>query len=79
MEIKAIDPTLSINEAMEKQMRTERDKRALILEAEAAKAAQFARAAADVARVEAEQAQQHVLGGRGSESGHEVAANMSAR
>ena len=34
LEIKAIDPPHSIKEAMEKQMRAERDKRALILHAE---------------------------------------------
>jgi regulator of protease activity HflC (stomatin/prohibitin superfamily) len=34
VEIKAIDPPLTIKEAMEKQMRAERDKRAAILHAE---------------------------------------------
>ncbi len=34
VEIKAIDPPVSIKEAMEKQMRAERDKRAVILQAE---------------------------------------------
>ena len=34
VEIKAIDPPISIKEAMEKQMRAERDKRAVILHAE---------------------------------------------
>ncbi len=34
MEIKAIDPPVTIKEAMEKQMRAERDKRAAILHAE---------------------------------------------
>jgi regulator of protease activity HflC (stomatin/prohibitin superfamily) len=38
VEIKAIDPPPSIQEAMEKQMRAERDKRAAILNAEGAKA-----------------------------------------
>ena len=34
VEIKAIDPPIAIKEAMEKQMRAERDKRAAILHAE---------------------------------------------
>jgi regulator of protease activity HflC (stomatin/prohibitin superfamily) len=39
VEIKAIDPPTSIKEAMEKQMRAERDKRATILHAEGERAA----------------------------------------
>lgn len=39
VEIKAIDPPMSIKEAMEKQMRAERDKRAAILHAEGERAA----------------------------------------
>ena len=41
VEIKAIDPPLSIQEAMEKQMRAERDKRATILTAEGVKQSQI--------------------------------------
>ena len=37
MELKAIDPPLSIQDSMEKQMRAERDRRALILTAEGTK------------------------------------------
>ena len=39
VELKAIDPPLSIKESMEKQMRAERDKRAAILTAEGSKQA----------------------------------------
>src|SRR5687767_3598053 len=41
VEIKAIDPPLSIQEAMEKQMRAERDRRATILTAEGVKQSQI--------------------------------------
>ena len=41
VEIKAIDPPPSIQEAMEKQMRAERDKRAAILQAQGAKESQI--------------------------------------
>jgi regulator of protease activity HflC (stomatin/prohibitin superfamily) len=37
VELKAIDPPLSIQDAMEKQMRADRDKRAIILQAEGAR------------------------------------------
>ena len=39
VELKAIDPPLSIQDSMEKQMRAERDKRAAILTAEGTKQA----------------------------------------
>ena len=41
MELKAIDPPVTIQEAMEKQMRAERDRRATILTAEGVKQAQI--------------------------------------
>jgi regulator of protease activity HflC (stomatin/prohibitin superfamily) len=41
VELKAIDPPASIQEAMEKQMRAERDRRAAILTAEGIKASQI--------------------------------------
>ncbi|OMG52010.1 SPFH domain-containing protein, partial [Brevundimonas sp. ZS04] len=41
VEIKAIDPPTSIQEAMEKQMRAERDKRATILTAEGSRESQI--------------------------------------
>src|ERR687894_594001 len=41
VELKAIDPPASIQEAMEKQMRAERDRRATILQAEGVKASQI--------------------------------------
>jgi regulator of protease activity HflC (stomatin/prohibitin superfamily) len=41
IELKSIDPPNSIQEAMEKQMRAERDRRAVILEAEGAKQSQI--------------------------------------
>jgi regulator of protease activity HflC (stomatin/prohibitin superfamily) len=41
VELKAVDPPLSIQEAMEKQMRAERDKRAAILQAEGVKQSQI--------------------------------------
>ncbi|MGZ8634867.1 MAG: SPFH domain-containing protein, partial [Solirubrobacteraceae bacterium] len=47
VEIKAVDPPLSIQEAMEKQMRAERSKRATVLEAEGEKQSQILRAEGD--------------------------------
>jgi regulator of protease activity HflC (stomatin/prohibitin superfamily) len=44
IELKSIDPPGTIQEAMEKQMRAERDKRAAILQAEGAKQSQILRA-----------------------------------
>ena len=41
IELKSIDPPASIQEAMEKQMRAERDRRAAILNAEGVKQAQI--------------------------------------
>src|SRR6266704_1982474 len=47
VEVKAIDPPASIQEAMEKQMRAERDKRAAILTAEGVKQSQILEAEGD--------------------------------
>ena len=47
MEIKAIDPPRSITDAMEKQMRAERDKRAAILSAEGQRQSQILTAEGD--------------------------------
>ena len=47
IEVKSIDPPLSIQEAMEKQMRAERDKRAAILTAEGEKQGAILRAEAE--------------------------------
>ena len=47
VEIKAVDPPKSIKDAMEKQMRAERDKRASILTAEGARASQILTAEGD--------------------------------
>jgi len=47
VEIKAIDPPMSIKDAMEKQMRAERDKRAAILSAEGQRQAQILTAEGD--------------------------------
>ena len=41
VELKSIDPPATIQEAMEKQMRAERDRRATILQAEGIKASQI--------------------------------------
>jgi regulator of protease activity HflC (stomatin/prohibitin superfamily) len=41
VELKAVDPPISIQEAMEKQMRAERDRRAAILQAEGIKQSQI--------------------------------------
>ena len=47
VEIKAVDPPKSIKDAMEKQMRAERDKRASILAAEGARQSQILTAEGD--------------------------------
>jgi hypothetical protein len=47
VEIKAIDPPLTVKEAMEKQMRAEREKRAAVLNAEGARQAQILTADGD--------------------------------
>src|SRR3954471_4259873 len=60
VEIKAVDPPKSIKDAMEKQMRAERDKRASILTAEGARASQILTAEGDkqgaILRAEGERA-----------------------
>jgi len=47
VEIKAIDPPLTVKEAMEKQMRAEREKRAAVLNAEGARQSQILTADGD--------------------------------
>jgi regulator of protease activity HflC (stomatin/prohibitin superfamily) len=47
VEIKAIDPPMSIKDAMEKQMRAERDKRAMVLSAEGQRQSQILTAEGD--------------------------------
>jgi regulator of protease activity HflC (stomatin/prohibitin superfamily) len=68
VELKAIDPPLSIQDSMEKQMRAERDKRAQILTAEGTKQASILQAEgarqADILRAEGE-AQAAVLRANG--------------
>lgn len=58
VELKAIDPPLSIQDSMEKQMRAERDRRAVILTAEGSKQSQIleaeGRRQADILRAEGE-------------------------
>ncbi len=62
IEIKQIDPPVEIKQAMEKQMRAERDKRAMITQAEALKQSQILEAegfqTATVTRAEAERQKQ---------------------
>ena len=65
IELKSIDPPATIQEAMEKQMRAERDKRAAILQAEGAKQSAILRA-------EGEREAQ-VLTRRGREAGQDPA------
>jgi len=52
VEVKAIDPPSSIQEAMEKQMRAERDRRAAILTAEGQRTAAILRAEGEAKAIE---------------------------
>ena len=73
VEIKAIDPPKSIKDAMEKQMRAERDKRAAILTAEGAAAVQILTAEGDkqsaILRAEGDRAAA-ILRAEGQAAGH---------
>ena len=68
IEVKAIDPPMSIQEAMEKQMRAERDKRAAVLNAEGSKQSQILTAEGEkqaaILRAEAQQ-QSNILTAEG--------------
>lgn len=68
VELKAIDPPASIQDSMEKQMRAERDRRAVILTAEGSKQSQIleaeGRRQADILRAEGEK-QAAILGAEG--------------
>ena len=65
VELKSIDPPATIQEAMEKQMRAERDRRATILQAEGIKASQILTAEGEK--------QSAVLRGRGRQDGGDPA------
>src|SRR5690625_5064129 len=70
VEIKAIDPPSTIKEAMEKQMRAERDKRAAILHAEAERAAKILTAEGT--------RQQEILEAQGDQQGQILRADGEA-
>ncbi|MEO6867412.1 MAG: SPFH domain-containing protein [Gaiellales bacterium] len=82
IEVKAIDPPVTIQEAMEKQMRAERDKRAAILTAEGFKQSQILTAEGEkqsqILRAEAEQ-QSNVLTAQGEKEAQILRADGEAR
>src|SRR5213078_1619036 len=88
VELKAIDPPATIQEAMEKQMRADRDKRAAILNAEGVKQSQILTAEGEKqsAILRAEGAKQaHILGAEGQSKAIETitgaihAANVDSK
>ena len=82
IEVKAIDPPMNIQEAMEKQMRAERDKRAAILNAEGFKQSQILTAEGEkqsqILRAEAEQ-QSNILTAEGEKQAQILRADGEAR
>ena len=82
IEVKSIDPPVSIQEAMEKQMRAERDKRAAILTAEGFKQSQILTAEGEkqaaILRAEAEQ-QSNILTAEGEKQAQVLKADGEAQ
>lgn len=82
IEVKAIDPPMSIQEAMEKQMRAERDKRASILNAEGFKQSSILTAEGEkqsaILRAEAEQ-QANILTAEGEKQAQILRADGEAK
>jgi regulator of protease activity HflC (stomatin/prohibitin superfamily) len=82
IEVKAIDPPMNIQEAMEKQMRAERDKRASILTAEGTKQSQILTAEGEkqaaILRAEAEQ-QSNILTAEGEKQAQILKADGEAQ
>ena len=82
IEVKSIDPPLSIQEAMEKQMRAERDKRASILTAEGFKQSQILTAEGErqaaILRAEAQQ-QSTILTAEGDKQAQILRADGEAK
>ena len=82
IEVKSIDPPLTIQEAMEKQMRAERDKRAAILTAEGFKQSSILTAEgerqAQILRAEAEQ-QSNILRAQGDKEAQVLRADGEAK
>jgi len=82
IEVKSIDPPLSIQEAMEKQMRAERDKRAAVLTAEGFKQSQILTAEGErqaaILRAEAEQ-QSNILTAQGEKEARVLKADGEAQ
>jgi regulator of protease activity HflC (stomatin/prohibitin superfamily) len=82
IEVKAIDPPMSIQEAMEKQMRAERDKRAAVLNAEGFKQSAILTAEGEkqsaILRAEAEQ-QSNILTSQGEKEAQILRADGEAQ
>lgn len=82
IEVKSIDPPMNIQEAMEKQMRAERDKRAAVLNAEGLKQSQILTAEGEkqaaILRAEAHQ-QSQILTAEGDKQAQVLRADGEAR